>query len=308
MAKNVTDFSTESDLAAAVAAAKAKKVPLGGAPMPQMPRLDQAPADRHQGVQSVSAARRVLTPEEQAKLQERGQFRDGVGAAYAANQPALPNLPTDEDGNPKEIDPRLAPRPAGAGLRPETVDALQAVAAANAKHSGEQESKEKIEEDDEIYDFNEFGDRVRSLLNNKKRQTAIESRCAPMAFEDLLLNGFVMQRVPIIPKQFEPTFRSLTGDEDIAIKRLMGSVRGPDQYVLDLFSLYNLTAGLHAINGKLLPTHLDKNGDFDEKLFEEKFKVVSKMAIPILADLSTNFAWFTNRVQKLTVIDDIKGF
>lgn len=308
MAKGVTNF--EDEMASAIAAAKSKKVPVGGVEMPKMPRLDQAPPS-NQGVQSVRAAQKILTPEQQKILKDRGELRQGIGAAYAVNQPSAKPVITDEEDNVKEIDPRLEPRPEGAGLRNDTIKALEAVAEANAKTDDDKELdaiNKEIDDIDEVYETDEFGQRVRSLLQNKKRKAAIEARASIMSFEDLLLNGSVTQKVPIIPNQFEPTFRSLYGDEDIEIKRLMGQVKGPDQYILDLFSVYNLTAGLYAINNRPLPSHLNKDGDFDEKLFREKFKVVSKMSIAILADLSVNFSWFTRRVQKLTVIDDIKGF
>lgn len=305
----VTSFGADPEMVSAVAAAKAKKVPVGGIPMPSMPRLDQPPPSSTAGVQSVRAAQRVLTPEEQSRLVEKGQFVAGVGSAYAANQPMAGQLPTDTEGNEQPIDPRLQPRPPGSGLRAETVQQLQAVSAAN---SSDDEVLKKvnaeIDELDDVYEDNEFGQRVRSLLANKKRAELIEGRCQPLVFEELLLQGSVQQRVPIIPGKFEPTFRSLTGEENEEILRMMNSFRGPDQYILDVISLLNLTAGLYALNGKPLIAHLDNNGDFHEEMFRSKYKVVRKMALPILADLSVNFRWFSRRVQKLTVVDGIKGF
>lgn len=308
--KGAVDFTGgDQSMRDAIAKAKAAKVPIGGVPMPQMPRLDQPPPSTSTGVQNVRAAQRVLTPEEQAKLQEQGKFIPGAGSAYAANQPFLNQLPTDTEGNEQPIDPRTAPRPPGSGLREETVKGLQAVAAANTDDDEELKKIEKEVEDlDDVYEENEFGERVRSLLGNKKRAAAIEARCQPMSFEELLMSGSVKQRVPIIPGKFEPTFRSLFGEENEEILRMMGSVRGPDQYVLDVMSLYNLTAGLYAINGRVLPNHLDNNGDFNEEMFRAKYKMVRKMALPILADMSVNFRWFARRVQKLTVVDDIKSF
>ena len=302
---NPVDFGADSDLKAKVAAAKAKRVPVGGVPMPQMPRLDQPPQQ-----QQRPPAQRILTPEERQQLEQRGQFHQGVGSAYAANQPGVNQLPTDENGKEQPIDPRLAPRPPGSGLRPETVEQLEAVAAAN-KNSDDAELARigaEIEDLDDVFETNEFGERVRSLLGNKKRAAAIANRCPPLSFEDLLLYGSVQQRVPIIPGKFEPTFRSLQGEENLEILRMMGPVRGPEQYLLDTLSLYRLAAGLHAINSKVLPNHLNSKGDFDEEMFRAKCKVVLKMALPILADLSVNFGWFAARVQKLTVVDDIKSF
>lgn len=304
---NPTNFG-DPDAIAAVAAAKAKRVPLGGVPMPAMPRLDQPPPSTSAGVQSVRSAQRVLTPQEQARLAEQGKLVTGVGSAYAVNQPGIAGLPTDTEGNEQPIDPKLQPRPPGAGLRQETVEQLAAVAAANSDDTELKKIEAEIEGVDDVFETNEFGERVRSLLANKKRKEIIEGRCKPLAFEELLMNGYVHQEVPIIPGKFVPIFRSLSGEDNEEILRLMNSVRGPDQYILDVMSLYNLTAGLYAINGKPLVSHINSNGDFAEEMFRAKNKIIRKMSIAILADLSVNFRWFTQRVQKLTVVDDIKGF
>lgn len=298
-----------ADMMSAVARAKANKVPVGGVPMPQMPRLDQPPPNVAAQKAAVSA-QRILTPEERAKLEAEGRFIPGAGSAYAANQP--PVQVTDSEGNQQVVDPRLQPRPPGSGLRSETVEQLQAIAAANTSPKKDDEDLEKINKEindlDDVYEENEFGERVRSLLGNKKRAQIIEARCAPMSFEDLLLTGRVQQKVPIIPGRFEPTFQSLGGDDNLEILRLISQVRGNEQYLLDTLSIYNLTAGLFSLNTKVLPKHQDANGDFNEEMFRSKLKMVTKMALPILADLAVNYRWFTRRVQKLTVVDDIKSF
>lgn len=309
------DFGREaaSKAAQAVAEAKKRRVPIGVIPPPKMPRLDHPPPASPQGIQSVKSAQRVLTPEEQARLQEAGKFHPGVGSAYAANQPAARALPpTNDEGENLPIDPKLAPRPAGAGLRPETIRELEGVAAANAKPSKDDEELAKInkeiDEIDDVFETNEFGERVKSLLGNKERARIIESRCLPISLEELLISGSVNQKVPIVPGKFEPTFRSLSGQENLEILRLMNSVRGPDEYILDMLQIFRLTAGLYALNTKVMPSHLNNDGDFDEELFRKKHKIVIRMALPILADMSVNFGWFVRRVQKLTVIDDIKSF
>lgn len=305
------DFGGESAAAAAIAAAKQKRVPVGGIPLPQMPRFDLPPPDvTRAGVQAVKSAQKVLSPEEKSRLVETGQFHAGVGSAYAANQPALGKLPTNPEGEELSIDPRLAPRPSGAGLRPETVRELEGVAAANSKSDDEELKKinKEIDAIDEVFETNEFGERVKSLLANKERARLIESRCPPLSLEELLFTGSVQQKVPIAPGRFEPTFRSLQGFENLEILRLMSSIRGSEDLILDTLHLYRLSAGLFALNGRPLPNHLDTNGDFNEELFKTKSKMVMKMALPILSDLVVNYGWFQKRVQKLTVVDDIKSF
>ena len=278
--------------------------------MPPIPRFDQAPPDRFQGVQSTQAASKLLTPEQQAELAKRGQFIPGVGAAYAANQPGLnapqPAAPAQPPTQETVVNP---PRPEGSGLRPETVQQLEAVAQANAP--AEEEAKkvaEDLEDLEDQFDTDEFGNKVRSLLNNKDRREAIEKRCDPMAIDDLITRGEVRQVVPIVPGTFFPTFRSVGGAEDLFIKRLMSNERGSDQYLLDKYSVMNLTAGLHAINGKPLPTHLNGDGDPDQKAFEGKYRIISRMPLAMLADLSVNYMWFQRRLQRLFVVDNIRGF
>jgi hypothetical protein len=328
--KDVTDLG-DADYQARIAAAKAGKVPVGGAPMPPIPRFDQAPPDRFQGVQSSKAAQRILTPQEQEELAKQNQFIPGVGSAYAANQPGAQRLPQVavpqqaidqansgqmQQGAPGQfVNP---PRPEGAGLRPETVQQLEAVAKANAEKVKDAEKKqldedvknihEEIASMDDVFETDEFGNRVKSLLNNKQRRDAIEARCEALLIDDLITRGEIRQRVPIVPGKFEPTFRSVGGNEDLFVKRLMSSERGSDQYILDKYSVLNLVSGLYALNGKPLPSHLDASGDPDDKLFQAKFKIVSKMPLAMLADLSVNYTWFGRRLQKLFVVDVIKGF
>lgn len=309
--KGTTNFTdSDKDLLAKVKARS--QVPVGGAPMPQVPRLDQAVPNRSVGVQNTAAGRRLMTSDEQKKLAESGKMIPGVGSGYAANQPGLAHLPTDEEGNPQEIDERLVPRPAGAGLRPDTVAGLNKLAAAQEQEKKTDSELEKINQEiediDDEFVTDEFGNRVRSLLANKERKKAIENRCMPMDFDDLLMKGSVEQRVPIFPGKFEPTFRSTHGHEDDYLNERMGRFRGSDRQIMDLFSLYRLTCGLVKINNRVLPTHLGQNGRIDEKNFDNKFEMVAALATQVLADLSVNYSWFIRRVEKLLVFDNIKDF
>jgi hypothetical protein len=325
--KEVTDLG-DADYQARIAAAKAGKVPVGVIPMPPIPRFDQAPPDRFQGVQSTRAAQQLLTPEQQAELARNGQFIPGVGSGYAANQPGARGLPQvavpqqaleqaqagqmQQSAPPGEfVNP---PRPEGAGLRSQTVQQLEAVAKANSEAEKEKLNKdvkdihEEISSMDDVFETDEFGNRVKSLLNNKQRRDAVEARCEPLIIDDLITRGECRQRVPIVPGKFEPTYRSVGGNEDLFVKRLMSSERGSDQYILDKYSVMNLVTGLYALNGKPLPSHLDQSGDPEDKLFQAKYKIVSKMPLAMLADLSVNYTWFGRRLQKLFVVDVIKGF
>jgi hypothetical protein len=150
---------------------------------------------------------------------------------------------------------------------------------------------------------------MKDIINNEEQRDLIEKRCTPLDITDLIMRGFVTQRVPVIPNKFEPEFQSMTGGEDLAIKRLiMQESKGlevSDRYLLDKFSLMAVTIGLRAINGNVIPTHQDNNGKFDEEAFWRKFDFVSKYPFHMLASLGVNYFWFDIRVRKLFVAEKL---
>lgn len=143
------------------------------------------------------------------------------------------------------------------------------------------------------------------MLANSRRRKRIEAGLKPMRVEDLLLHNEVKQVVSIIAGSLEVTFRSVSVDEDLAIKRIMSGFRGSDQYIADRYSVMNLTVGLFQINDTVLPNHLNTKGNFDEDLFDKKFQVVRKWPYTLVQDLVNNWAWFDDRVRKLFVIEDL---
>lgn len=276
--------------------AKSGAPPVGGAPMPKIPG---SPGGSAQGSPSVA-----VPPAPWATEQRPADAR-----------PAEPNVMTPAPGQ-QFANP---PRPPGSGLRPETIEGVKDLEQAMAKQMSksspppaagakeEDDLKREIEQLDEEFDFDEFGNRLHSLLQNKPRRTAIEGRCDPIRLEDLITYQEVRQRVPIVPSRYEPTFRSPSGAEDIWVKRKMSGTRGSEMYIQALYALYSLTTGLHAINGIELPTHL-KDGEVNDDLFEAKYRRLLNYPSEMLADLSVNFAWFGTRVKKLLVFEQIKGF
>jgi hypothetical protein len=220
------------------------------------------------------------------------------------------SLPTTGGLQP---DGSVAPRPPGSPvLSAQTAAQLEALGKAQEGQAklDEAEVKKAAEEEDffdSAFDFAGRGEAER-ILNNKKRRKEIEARCDPMKFEDLLYKDEVQQVVPIMPEKFEPTFRSFSPEESLFIKQIMS--REPnqnDQYLLEKFSLAQLTCALVSINGKPLPDHRDKDGSPDEKLFRDKLKTITKKSAYIVADLMINYAWFDLRVRRLLNPDDLKN-
>jgi hypothetical protein len=270
-------------------------------------------------------------------------FKQGGGSMYAASQPGLA-LKYGVIRGGKRIPPQqlsVAPK----GLRQETLADLAAIqeaqkvrdkaesgdaavekaAAAGAAGAAgrlgntptdgpetkpaltEKQAVEAIKRMDD-FDFSTFREMMmKDIINNDDQKKIIEARCKPLDVTDLIVQGFVTQRVPIVPGKFEPEYQSMRGDEDLAIKRaIMLESKGievTERYLLDKFSLMGVTIGLRSINGTVLPTHLDENDKFNEELFWRKFDFVARLPFHMLGSIGVNYYWFDIRVRKLFVAD-----
>lgn len=156
---------------------------------------------------------------------------------------------------------------------------------------------------------------IKDILKNPKQKEAVEARCKELDIDELIMNNFVRQRVPIIPstnerKGFEPTFESMRGDVELALKRLLvkesKSVAVTEAYLLDKYAVMTTAAGVVAINGNPLPSMFDDQGEFKEELFWAKFEWLLKRPIHMLASLGIHYSWFEQRVRKLFKADEGK--
>lgn len=304
------DFSPPemSDYQDRIRAAKEGHIPVGGAEMPKrIPPLDQpAQRSRHEGVQSGGGTK-PMTSEEYNRAIASGAAIPGVGSAYQVNQPRGFTPPKQDQSPPMAVSgvggaPVNPPRAEG-GLRPETQEALKAVADANTT----KEEDSTFTKEDESY-IRKLAEETESILTNKGRRDYIESRIEDeLSFDDLLFQQEIRQRVPI-RKNFVPTFRTPSAAEDLFVKRLMSKEDGSAQYIMDKFASMGLVCGLFALNGKTLPDHCDEKRVPKEDLFNIKYELISKYPIILIADLSANFVWFEERVRKLMSLDAIKGF
>jgi hypothetical protein len=245
----------------------------------------------------------TLPPE----AQQDPHFRPGVGSMYAANQPDVGKPP-----------------PGTPSLSRETVEGLEALKSFHEKAEKavneeiEGADKERTEKDalevaaDELGLDAQFLEEMRAQrneLDTPELKKAIEARCKPMSVEQLIEEGEVRQDVPVVRDKFIPTFRTISGEEDLAVKRMVYAERqAPDIYLFDKLNMMQLTCGLYAINGRVLPTHLTDRRRFDEKLFKIKFKQVVSLAVAMLASLSINFTWFDRRSRRLFVdLEELKN-
>lgn len=273
-------------------------------------------------IETVVLGRVELDPDEAERYKERirlakagGGVASLKGSTPLGHVPKLVNTPLlqkqSDSVSPLSEEGGVQPRPPGSPVvRPETVQALQDMQAAQAK-AAETEIKKDVDEakDDlfEMFDFNGKNETER-ILNNKKRRMAIEARCEPMRIEDLIMKDEVQQEVPILPGKLTVRFRSASPQENLFAKRLMADEKvTSDQYLLEKYGLMQLTLSLVSINGSSLPNHLDENGQPDDKLFQIKLKMIMKKSAYLVADLGINFFWFDLRVRRLLNPDDLKN-
>jgi hypothetical protein len=148
---------------------------------------------------------------------------------------------------------------------------------------------------------------LKDIINNDEQRKIIEERCKPMNVEDLIMHGYVRQKVPILPDKFEPMFQSPAGADDLAIKRLiMVESKGleiNERYLLDKFALMTVALGVYAINNNVLPDYRDANGKFNDDKFWEKYELLTRNSFHMLGTLGVNFFWFDIRVRRLFVAE-----
>jgi hypothetical protein len=271
-------------------------------------------------------------------------FREGHGSMYAVNQQGLAHkygvIRSGKHVPPQELE---TGRP---GLKGKTVEGLEALATFNkqraAAESGEtaaekssdeglasqtatlaggdakpvtQEQKAAVEsamKNMDEFDFNAFREiMMKDLINSDEQRKIVEERIKPLDLSQLIMDGRATQLIPIVPDKYEPTFQSFTGQEELALKRLLmherKGIEAPDRYLLDKFQLMTVALGVIKVNNTVLPGHLDEHGDFNDDLFWKKFNRVMKMPFHMLASIGVHYYWFDVRVRKLFVVEKLKN-
>jgi len=254
--------------------------------------------------------------------QRRPGFTPGVGSMYVANQPRLK---------------KQSPPPGGEAYRPVLSEAsrasIEALAAFQQQAQQVQEKsieaptpeEQKREDDaanlgkvlaktetnmyDELKDI--IGDSEQfNILNNPQRRKEIESRLGTLDITDVIIYGEIRQDVSVRPDdKLIVTYRSVSAEEDLAVKQMMFGEAGGDRYLMDKYTIMQLTLALVSINGEELPTHLDDRKKFNEEKFLKKFEKVIKFPVQFIADLGVQYLSFEERVRRLFVgsSDELKN-
>jgi hypothetical protein len=150
------------------------------------------------------------------------------------------------------------------------------------------------------------------ILNNPEQRKIIESRLQPIDLAEMVMHNRVEQEIPVRPGVFWFSFQSLTGDDDLALKRLImeesNKIEVTQRYLLDKYAFMTVTAGLLSICGRPVPhSHLNSDGEFDDVGFWKKFIWVMKRPLHMLASFGVNHTWFEMRCRKLYVAENIKN-
>jgi hypothetical protein len=142
--------------------------------------------------------------------------------------------------------------------------------------------------------------KVQETLLNKENQEAVKKLCKPLSIPEMLQIGEFRQVVPIVKGEFEVEFRSISADEDMALKKIMSDMEYvSERYFMDLYSLYQQTMGVVSIQGARLPSHLDKDNKLDKGLLNAKLEYVLTMPLQMTATVGIHYWWFDQRVKEL---------
>lgn len=154
------------------------------------------------------------------------------------------------------------------------------------------------------------------LLNNDEQRKIVEGRLAPLSLTDYIMRGYVTQKVPVVPGEYEPEFISFDGNDDLELKRILfdeqfksgrPQLEGMDRYFIDKYAMLTIALSVKSINGKDYGTAKNLDGDFDEKLFWKKYKQIMRLPFHLLASLGVHYSWFDRRVRKLVRATEIKN-
>lgn len=264
----------------------------------------------HMDPRELRRRKQQMTQTVPPEAEQDPMFRKGIGSAFIANQPDVQPHRTRSDevpGKPVLSDESRQSLKELEAFQQQAQEA-QVESASEQTRQGEEQVQGKIQDNlanelgiDDPEEFFKSLQREMSDLDNPEVRKSIEDRLQPLSLEQLLTEGEAHQDVPIVRGKLIVTYRTVSGEEDLAIKRGLYGEKGSDRYLFDRLGIMQLACGLHSINGEPLPNHLKDSGAFDQDLFVVKFKRVRRFPMPLLASLGVNFQWFDQRSRRLFI-------
>lgn len=144
-------------------------------------------------------------------------------------------------------------------------------------------------------------------IANVALRKRLERDMAPVDVDSLFLRGEIRQDVDILKGKLTITFRTLSGKEDLYIKKKLSDVKAETlRYVEDRYMMMQLAAHIVAINDTTLPSML-REGTIDEELFTKRFDKVCALPVMLIERIWVHWVWFQDRVTKEINNDFLSG-
>ncbi len=142
-----------------------------------------------------------------------------------------------------------------------------------------------------------------SKIDNPRVRKAVEGRCEPMDFGDLIISGRVQQEVPILPEKLSANYQTLSGSEIFWIEQTAPDMSVTDFGINAWMGYARLVMSLTGVNGSTFSPYGEKRGTVDKAMFAQRFEEVMGLGEQLIELLLVNLKWFRGRVDELFVDD-----
>jgi hypothetical protein len=308
---------------------KGKGSPLGGAPPLEKEKMEFL-ASKLMPQPSFESEKDTEAPPSSEPIRKvmEPPLVTGVGSAYRVNQEmARGNLdrPVSIKGA-RDMEEEAKVPSTRRSLSTETLAGLEALNQAQKEASTPPTPKEALKQDSmekdledatekmvaprPEFDFVGMANAQRHLVSAERRKR-IEDSLEPMDIADMIVKSEIQQRVTIIPGKLSYTYRTYNQHENLFCLRFVYDYPGSVAYAEELLNTCKLVCSLVALNGAMLPDHRKGVGtdkeEVDKDLFNKKMFHVARFPVQMLADLSINGIWFSERATRLFSLENLKN-
>lgn len=248
----------------------------------------------------------------------------GVGSAYQVNQ-KMAQGELDRPVSLKEAKKMEAAQPKKKALSEETVRGLSEAKEAIEKNAPndapqvddyetreelDRASEEMVSRNPDLFNFGAVSQAMRNMQSAERRKV-IEDKLTPLDVTDLITKQEIEQEISVIPGKLSYTFRTINQSENLFCLQYLYDHPGSGLYVEEFLTTCKLTCSVVEINGARLPDHRKgagtPNEEIDREEFEKKMKILAKLPVHLIADISIQAIWFNDRVNKLFDVGALKN-
>jgi hypothetical protein len=184
-------------------------------------------------------------------------------------------------------------------------DSIAEVTASELKEKMSKPEKSTIPEpeEDNSFVYDDYGNKIRNIHASRARRKKIEARCKAMDIAELLMQGYIEQRVPLKPGKLEVVFRSLSSADSMFVLSQLEKDKGSNLLIAYKIGRMNLALSLVSINGERYE-EVKRGGKINEEAFNSKYEKICNLPEDTATDLVINYGWFCERVKELSVDDE----